>query len=137
MKKQLLLVVFSFLFVILGFSQEKENTKKQKQNTETKNDAKLSADVVVVNLKPTKEVLELRKKHEQHLENNPFKKTFLMSKRERKSEGIAPNKYNEQEWILSMNPAFGSLTPENLDVLKKASFFSKPFLFVIRCLNKY
>ena len=49
MKKQLLLVVFSFLFVTLGFSQEKENTKKQKQNTETKNDAKPSADVVVVN----------------------------------------------------------------------------------------
>lgn len=63
---------------------------------------------MVVNLKPTKEVLELRKKHEQHLENNS-KKTFLMSKRERKLEGIPPNKYNEQEWILSMNPAFGSL----------------------------
>lgn len=119
MKKQLLLVVFSFLFVTLGFSQEKENTKKQKQNTETKNDAKPSTDVVVVNPKPTKEVLELRKKHEQHLENNPFKKTFLMSKRERKSEGIPPNKYNEQEWILSMNPALGSPTPENLEVIRQ------------------
>ncbi len=66
-----------------------------------------------------KQLKELRKKHEFHLTNNPYSKSFFMSKSERKAEGIPPNKYHEQEWILSMDPALGKPTPENLDVIRK------------------
>lgn len=55
---------------------------------------------------------ELRKKHASFLENSPFKKVHNLSKAERKSIGLPPNKFNEREWELTMDPNLGRPTPE-------------------------
>lgn len=65
------------------------------------------------------EISELKKSHKNHLENNPFKETLKLSKAERKAKGIPPNKYYEQEWLLTMNPALGRPTPENVKILQE------------------
>lgn len=105
-------------FTTLGFSQEKEKSNK-KQNTEAKKDVTTSKEVVDLKSKPSKETLELRKKHEQNLAKNKVRKTLHMSKSERKALGLPPDKFNEQEWLLSMNPALGTPTPENLEVIRE------------------
>lgn len=71
------------------------------------------------NSKPSKEVLELRKKHAKHLANNKINKTYFASKSENKAMGLSPDKYNQQEWLMSMNPALGTPTPENLEVIRE------------------
>lgn len=70
--------------------------------------------------KVDKATKKLRKLHASHIKTNPFKETFAMSKAERKAAGIPPNKYYEQEWILSMNPSMGRPTPENLNTIREA-----------------
>jgi hypothetical protein len=49
--------------------------------------------------------------HKKFLKNSPFKKTLLLTKKERKSLGIPSNKYNEREWELTMNPSLGYPEP--------------------------
>jgi hypothetical protein len=61
-----------------------------------------------------KYILSNKEKHAQFLKNSPFSKTKLLSKKERKSLGIPPNKYMERQWELTMNPDIGKPTPENL-----------------------
>jgi len=113
MKRSLLSTICALLVFVTGFSQEK--TKQNVKSTTTSKEKK-----VAVNGNLTKkQVKELRKKHAYYLANNPFKKTFYMSKSERKAEGIPPNKYNEQEWILTMNPTLGKPTPENLEPIRQ------------------
>ncbi|MBC5835086.1 T9SS sorting signal type C domain-containing protein [Flavobacterium sp. F372] len=60
------------------------------------------------------EIDVLRKKHQEILDKEFFKKTFLLSKSERKAEGLPPNKYFEQDYALTANPTLGRPTGENL-----------------------
>lgn len=53
------------------------------------------------------EAEKIRKQHEQFLNQSPFKNSLSMSKAERKLAGLAPNKYFEQEWELTMDPSTG------------------------------
>ena len=107
MKKQLLFL-FSMLFVFsLGFSQTNSDVKKEKsKKTES---ASLSKQVLT-----KKQAKSVRKKHAKNLANSPFKKTMLLSKKERKALGIPPKKYYEMEWELTMDPVLGKPTPEKL-----------------------
>lgn len=61
----------------------------------------------------------LRETHENYLLNSPFKTTLQLSKAERKSQGIPPNKYYEREWELTMNPATGFPEPNNVYTVQK------------------
>lgn len=108
MRKNLLL---SLLLTIglssVSFAQAKKEVKtaevsKEKTTKETK-----------------KQVKELRKKHAYYLANNKVNRTFALSKSERKAEGLPPNKYFEQEYLLSMNPNTGRPTPENLEFIRR------------------
>ena len=52
--------------------------------------------------------------HKENLENSPFKKTYNLSKAERKKIDLPPNKYSEKMWELSMNPIEGRPNIEKL-----------------------
>ncbi|AXT18521.1 T9SS C-terminal target domain-containing protein [Flavobacteriaceae bacterium AU392] len=54
-------------------------------------------------------VEELREKHAEILKNSPFKETIKLNKKERKAQGLPPNRYYEQMWELSVNPSTGKL----------------------------
>ncbi len=65
------------------------------------------------------EIVNLRKKHAEYLKNSPFKETLKLSKRERKAQGLPPNRYFEQMWELTINPNSGKTHPENIYKLQK------------------
>ncbi|MFK5959684.1 MAG: hypothetical protein QM495_12555, partial [Lutibacter sp.] len=65
-------------------------------------------------------IAKLRKQHENFLANSPFKETLKLSKKERKSLGIPPNKYFERQWELTMDPATGKPQPERLFALQES-----------------
>ena len=69
--------------------------------------------------KPSSEIENLRLKHQEFLDKQLFKKEFLMSKSERKAEGLPPNKYFEQDWALTANPELGRPTGENLSKIRE------------------
>lgn len=60
-----------------------------------------------------------RKQHEQFLNQSPFKNSTSMSKADRKLAGLAPNKYFEQEWELTMDPKTGKPDIQGLYSLRK------------------
>jgi len=62
---------------------------------------------------------ELRQTHKKHLQNSPFKETLKLTKKERKAEGLPPNKYYEQMWELTINPATGQLEDSSLTQLRE------------------
>lgn len=64
-------------------------------------------------------IAELRKMHQEHIDNSPFKDVKLLNKQERKAKGLPPNKYLEREWELTMNPELGRPTGENIAIIKK------------------
>ena len=112
MKKNLLLIFSVLISFISGYSQNKlqKNIKKSNNKKEV---------VVTSNGNLTKkQVKELRKKHAYYLANNKVNKTFSLSKVERLAAGLPPNKYLEQDQLLSMNPALGRTTPENIGVIR-------------------
>jgi len=109
MKRSLLSMICALLVFVTGFSQDKPVQSVKKTNDKV---------VSKTNLTP-KQVEELRKKHAYHLANNKVNKKFNLSKAQRKAEGLPPNKANEQEWLLSMNPATGRPTPENLETIRQ------------------
>lgn len=112
MKRNLLSAICALLVVVSGLAQDQKQTVKTPKNSKEK--------TLASNGKLTKkQVKELRKKHAYYLANNPFKKTFQMSKTERKANGLPPNKYNEQDWLLTMNPAEGRPNTENLEMIRK------------------
>ena len=108
MKNKLLVSILSFLFVISGFSQSEKKPKELSATIEKNK-----------KVKPSKKILELRKKLAYFQNHSPFKKTILLSKEERKENGLPPNKYYENEWELTMNPSLGRPTTENLEVIRK------------------
>ena len=61
----------------------------------------------------------LRKKHENFLNNSPFKKSMELNKAERKAAGLPPNKYYEQEWELTIDPSTGKPNPTSIAFLRK------------------
>ncbi len=64
------------------------------------------------------EIVSLRSQHVEHLNNSPFKETIKLTKKERKAQGLPPNRYFEQMWELTMNPATGKTEPENIYALQ-------------------
>lgn len=94
MKKKLVLLTLCVLVFVALFTINSEDKKG-----------------IVVN-QDAKEI------HKKNLENSPFKETMQLSKSERKAEGLPPNKFYEQEWELTMNPALGRPTFENLKQIR-------------------
>ena len=84
-KKLLLLIAFAFTIgAVYHFSTQKNETEK--------------AQIKYANF----------------IKNHPYSKTLQLTKEERKAQGIPPNKYFEQEYLLEMNPATGRTHPENI-----------------------
>ncbi|MGB0879678.1 MAG: hypothetical protein ACPGTO_03845, partial [Polaribacter sp.] len=91
MKKKLLITLFLLISITFGyqFFIEKEDIKKVQEN-----------------------YAKMQKEH-------PFSKTLQLTKKERKAQGIPPNKYYEEKYLLEMNPHTGRTHPENLEALKE------------------
>ncbi len=102
------------LFFVSGFSQSKTINKISKK-TET-------TSCVV---KPSKEIVALRKKHADFLKNSPYRITKTYTKQQSKALGLPPNKYFEDNWELTMNPETGRPTTEKLVALRKQLEFEK------------
>ena len=143
MKKQLLSVL-SLVFILSISCSEKKTNIQVKENSEktitsseikttneendelknepikiiSKTDKKQIASISKHDAPVNEEIQMLRKKHENFLQNSPFKKNMLLSKKERKAIGIPPNKYYEQEWELSMNPETGKPDVQKLRELR-------------------
>ncbi|WP_152285880.1 T9SS type B sorting domain-containing protein [Flavicella marina] len=66
-----------------------------------------------------KQLFDAKLKHQEFLENSPFKETLKLSKVQRKEKGLPPNKYYEREWELTMNPAIGVPEPEKTLALQE------------------
>lgn len=111
MKKTLLFSICTFVFITTGFSQEKAE-KSSKVTTKTESLMASNGNLT------QKQVKKLRKKHAYYLAHNKLNKTLAMSEDERMAHGLPPNKYLEQEWLNTMNPALGRPTPENLGVIR-------------------
>jgi hypothetical protein len=62
---------------------------------------------------------QIKKTHKENIDKNPFKETLKLSKKERKLRGLTPNKYNEEQWVLNMNPILGRPTPIKVAELQK------------------
>ncbi|MEW7278931.1 T9SS type A sorting domain-containing protein [Aquimarina sp. 2201CG1-2-11] len=73
------------------------------------------ADTNIVNDK----ISELRNQHSEYLKNSPYKETKYLSKQERKELRLPPDKYYEQMWELTINPATGRTEPEVVEKLRK------------------
>ena len=116
MKKITFISFYLLLLGAIGYSQVKSlSTSKITAKKTTKN-VVIKKKIVPVDLK---QVAILRKKHAQFLANNPFKKVLSLNKNERKSLGLAPNKYYEDEYVLTMNPETGRPTTENLQKVRR------------------
>ncbi len=96
------------MFFISGFSQIKANKKNSKK-----------AETRSCEVKPSKEIVALRKKHADFLKNSPFKITKTYSKKQSLALGLPPNKYFEENWELTMNPETGKPDFEKLAALRK------------------
>ncbi|PKH49867.1 hypothetical protein CXF68_03755 [Tenacibaculum sp. Bg11-29] len=57
----------------------------------------------------SKKIEEQRKKHAEFLKNSPYKESLTWDKKTRKLKGLPPNRYFEQMWELSIDPATGRL----------------------------
>ncbi|MFC4817978.1 MULTISPECIES: PA domain-containing protein [unclassified Flavobacterium] len=115
MKRNLLLSLSCALAVFTsGYSQSVAKTDgNSNTTTEEVNSSKPKKQKV------DKATKKLRKLHALHIKKNPFQKTLAMTKSERKDACLPPNKYYEQEWVLSMNPSLGKPTPENLSTIRE------------------
>ncbi len=63
---------------------------------------------------PTVEITELRKQHQDFLQNHPYNESMALDKKSRLAQGLPPNKYNEQEFLMTMDPALGVPVPERM-----------------------
>ncbi len=61
----------------------------------------------------------IKEKHQWFYKNSPFKETINLSKTERKTLGLPPNKYLEREWELTMDPELGRPRGENVLQIQK------------------
>jgi hypothetical protein len=121
MKKQLLLTLATLFLFVSGFSQsieDKNVSKKEGVKVEVKKATTKLEKVASVRTKPDRKTKKLRKKHEKFLATTPLNKTLHMSSDVRKANGLPPNKYLEQEWDRSINPATGKVDLENLRTVR-------------------
>ncbi|MEW7280637.1 GEVED domain-containing protein [Aquimarina sp. 2201CG1-2-11] len=65
------------------------------------------------------EIACIREQHMEYLNNSPYKDIKNLSKKERRALRLPPDRYYEQLWELSMNPATGRPEPEKLTALRK------------------
>ncbi|WP_299776788.1 PA domain-containing protein [uncultured Formosa sp.] len=94
-----LVAIVAVVFAVTKFSGETQVSEKQGSNPLT--------------------IAELKALHKKNLENSPFKNTKGLSKKERAQQGLPPKLFMERLWELTMNPALGRPTPENLAVIQK------------------
>ena len=106
MKNKLLVSIFSIFFIVTGFSQSVKPVKELSTKIE-----KIKKE------KPNKKTVELRKKLAYYQSHSPFLKSKQLGND--RPNGVPPNKYYENEWELTMNPALGRPTPENLEVIRR------------------
>ncbi|MBL4604970.1 MAG: glycosyl hydrolase, partial [Flavobacteriaceae bacterium] len=66
----------------------------------------------------SQKIIEQREAHNEFLKNSPFKESLTWDKKTRKQKGLPPNKYFEQMWELTINPATGKLNDGNLTLLR-------------------
>ena len=59
-------------------------------------------------------IQRMKDNHAFYLNNSPFAKTKLLSKKERKELGLTPNSYYERMWELTMDPSTGRPMPERV-----------------------
>ena len=100
-------------------SQIESSTERKIVESNEQESLVVTNENVTLKNKELTEVDLLRKKHEEFLNNSPFKKSMALNKTDRKAAGLPPNKYYEQEWELSMNPSTGRPSVENLHRLRK------------------
>jgi len=84
----------------------------------------LAALASVVTLKTidyyeAEKIAEKRRIHKQFMDNSPFKESLTWDKKKRKQKGLPPNKYFEQMWELTMDPATGRLNDGDLTLLRE------------------
>ncbi len=60
----------------------------------------------------------LREKRQMFLDNNPYKVSQNLSKKDRRAKGLPPNAYYEQLWELTMDPNTGRPMPERLEAVR-------------------
>lgn len=65
-----------------------------------------------------REVEKLREKHQEFLDNSPFKESQYLTRTDRKAKGLPPNAYYEQLWELTMDPNTGRPMPERLEEIR-------------------
>lgn len=118
MKKNLLLSFCVLAFSVTGFSQSSQNAKATSAEKTEIAPSSQPKTTATKQAKPDKKTKALRKKHASFLKNSPYKKTLQLSKTERKSYGIPPNKYYESEWELTVNPEIGRPTTENITLVR-------------------
>ncbi|MCF6349734.1 MAG: T9SS type A sorting domain-containing protein [Flavobacteriaceae bacterium] len=75
--------------------------------------------VVFLKKKKTNNIVDLRKNHQEFIDNHPFQEALKLTKKERKANGIPPNKYFEEEYLLEMNPHTGKTETEKLFTLQE------------------
>ena len=64
-------------------------------------------------------IKEQREQLQNYLKNSPFKETLTWDKKKRKLNGLPPNRYFEQMWELTINPATGKLDDGELTILRE------------------
>lgn len=111
MKKHLLIIFSLFITCTSGFSQKVQKKNIKKGNAVVK--------AVLNKQKPSKQTIALRKSHDAFLKNSPLNNTLKLSKTERKSIGLPPNKYNENEWLLTMDPVTGMPNINGLKTIRE------------------
>jgi hypothetical protein len=120
--KKLILLLSVAAFFVNGYSQSNPKQKNSSNRSSVKKEVSTTAaskKIASNKAKPDPKTIALRKQHAKFLANSPYKKSMALSGKERKAMGIPPNKYYEMEWELTMNPALGRPTPENLTAIKK------------------
>lgn len=65
------------------------------------------------------DIQKAQEKYSKAFKEHPFNKTLALTKKERKANGIPPNKYFEEKYLLEMNPYTGRTHPENLYKLQQ------------------
>ncbi len=70
---------------------------------------------------------KLRKQHAEFLKNHPYNKTLKLSRNERKAQGLPPNAYFEQQYLLEMNPTTRRAEFEKKFLLQKELFQKNRF----------
>ncbi|WP_046745685.1 T9SS type A sorting domain-containing protein [Kordia zhangzhouensis] len=95
-KKRRIFYVLLFLAIIGYLISSKKKQEQQKDRSKT-----------------------LKQQHALYLKNSPFSTSRYLSRTDRKTQGLPPNAYFEQQWELTINPSLGRPTPENLVRLQR------------------